>query len=444
MDIIDQNKINQMLSTLYTQSFSEKTKILLEFNEFFTNKYRECVLILEKNIDLIIKSYTDLLRLIFSQPTFNSELIEMLKYLLTVFYKSALTKDVIEHTNVETVYNTFEEILKSILYEGLESVGQAEEGSKIIKSLNALILKLMENFNPTITFVSLIKLIQNYRNDNSRICSLSIKCLLKISNIMPTIINSLDVEKILTTIFEFIYDFEKTNVELVVQTQNEEMCIKILKTVIHEIIKIKNEGIWNYYKAAIEQNNLPDKHLKRWIHLIIRSKNGLSMPSIGMSGQSSMSTMTNNYSPMCNLLATTSQFNNINSANKVISFDNELKFYLDKLKFSNSNIDKEKLFCEVIAIIRRNKLSIEYLIDKLSEEDFNYAKKLIVQFTNNELANSGSFDRKINIADENSNYSKMTSNKIVTNFITNNSIKEKVIINKLIIRKIYQRCQLII
>lgn len=426
IDIIDQNKITKMLNMLYSSNFTEKINILLEFNDFFTNKYTECVVLLEKNIDQIIRSFSDLIKLIFTQTELNSDLIDMLKYLLTVFYKAALTKDVIENCDVETIYVTFHEVLKAILYEGLENVGQVDEGKKIIKSLNSLILKLMENFNPTLTFLALIKLIQNYRTDNSRICSLSIKCLLKISNILSSIISRLDIERILLGIYEFIADFEKANPELTPQSHNEEMCIKVLKTIIHEMIKITNDGIWNYYKSAIERNNLPDKFLRRWIQLILRSKNGLSIPSIAMSAQSNMSAA--NFSPMHSVKGSNSKFitstvggnnnfplhNNLNpSAFTNPNFESEVKFYLNKLKNTKSAPENEKLMCEIIAILKRNKQSVDFLKDKMTEEEYSLASKIFNSVANSESSKQVGSLSVINSVSQNLT---QTGNKNVSNF----------------------------
>jgi len=358
--------------------------------------------------------------------------MELLKYLLTVYYKAALAKDVVEHCQIETVYNTYEEILRAILYEGLESIGEREEGKKIIKSLNALVLKFMESFNTTFTFVALIKLIQFYCSDNSRICSLSIKCLLKLSNIMPSIIAHLEIEKILIAIFEFIYEFEKTHVDLTTTSQNEEMCLKILRTIIHEIIKIKNEGIWNYYRAAIERNNLPDKFLKRWIQLIMRSKNGISLPSSNSGGGYNSSPIVNNANVKSTFSSNILNYSGNQHTNQSISsynpnillsntthtgyeYDNDLNFYLEKLKKELTHITNdsrgsanEKIYCELIAIIKRNNIPIEFLKDKMNEHHYITLTRIFTTVTNEE--GSQSYSSSLNL---NKNSEKMNNNLTV-------------------------------
>lgn len=46
------------------------------------------------------------------------------------------------------------------------------------------------------------------------------------------------------------------------------MGIRITKTVINELVKIKGESIWNYYKP-VEKHIKTDNHISRWISLIL-------------------------------------------------------------------------------------------------------------------------------------------------------------------------------
>lgn len=377
INITDYNKIENMINNLYTGNCSDKIKILLEFNETFTTKFNDNVIVLEKNVDLIFKAFSDLMNFIFGQNSIDSSLIDLLKYLLTAFFKLSLIKEVLENCNYETVFNAYCSILKSILFENLENIGSQDEGKKIIKSLNALMLKLMENFNINLTFSALIKILGCCRQDDSKICQLAIKCLLKLSNIFPSLINNLDIEKMLYYIFEFIYNFEKTNPDLATQSLNDEMCLKILRTLVHEIIKIKNEDIWEYYKIAIENNNLPDKHLKRWIQLIIRSKTGMSLP------------ITVSPYKAARLIVSAQKHSNnkkdklenkdeeINKDSKNSVQDVELLFYINKLNNSDDKeAQKNNILCELIAILKRNTIDIDTIKSKISEANYNELKEM--------------------------------------------------------------------
>lgn len=48
------------------------------------------------------------------------------------------------------------------------------------------------------------------------------------------------------------------------------MGLRIVKTLINEVVKIKKEKIWEHY-TVVENHTAEDKHLKKWIQVIIRS-----------------------------------------------------------------------------------------------------------------------------------------------------------------------------
>lgn len=48
------------------------------------------------------------------------------------------------------------------------------------------------------------------------------------------------------------------------KSQNDEMGIRITKTVINELVKIKGEQIWESY-SLVERHLKADNHISRWI-----------------------------------------------------------------------------------------------------------------------------------------------------------------------------------
>lgn len=55
------------------------------------------------------------------------------------------------------------------------------------------------------------------------------------------------------------------------------MGIRIVKTVINEIVKMKREGIWTAYRV-VECHSNPDNHIKRWVEIILKSLQGSEPP----------------------------------------------------------------------------------------------------------------------------------------------------------------------
>ena len=94
---------------------------------------------------------------------------------------------------------------------------------------------------------------------------LIIKCLLKLSKILEKVIGDLESERVLITIHLYMIaiDHEK-------KSSNDEMGIRIVKTLVHEMVKDKKQAILKSY-AIVERHEVEDRHLIRWIKIILNS-----------------------------------------------------------------------------------------------------------------------------------------------------------------------------
>jgi cytoskeleton-associated protein 5 len=107
-------------------------------------------------------------------------------------------------------------------------------------------LRLLENCNHTYIFCVLFNLLRKYKDYHKlpKLPGLIIKCLLKLSKILEKLIDKLNIEKILIAIHEYLVVVNHEN-----KTQNDEMGIRIVKTVTNELVKLKREAIWEPYKV---------------------------------------------------------------------------------------------------------------------------------------------------------------------------------------------------
>src|SRR3569833_4102844 len=120
-------------------------------------------------------------------------------------------------------------------------------------------IRLLENCNHTYIFCVLFNLLRKYKDFHkmSKLPGLIIKCMLKLSKILEKLIDKLDMEKILLAIHEYLIVINHEN-----KTQNDEMGIRIVKTVTNELVKLKRESIWEAYRV-IQCHSQPDNHIYR-------------------------------------------------------------------------------------------------------------------------------------------------------------------------------------
>jgi cytoskeleton-associated protein 5 len=131
------------------------------------------------------------------------------------------------------------------LIENLDKIGTNKEGELILKNLNSAMLRMLENCNNTFCFVSLFTMLIKYKEDARfpKLPGLIIKCLLKMSKLMDKLIIKLDLSKFLVAIHEYMVSIDHEN-----KSQNDDLGIRIVKTLINEVVKLKNNDIWGAYE----------------------------------------------------------------------------------------------------------------------------------------------------------------------------------------------------
>ena len=137
----------------------------------------------------------------------------------------------------------------------------------ILKNLNASMLRILENCNHTYIICVLIDLLRKYQNYTSmgRLPNLVLKCILKLSKIIEKMIDSLEIDKIFLSMHEYLISVNHDN-----KSPNDDQGIKMIKTVINELVKLKRESIWDSYQV-IECHGHPDQCISKWIQIILRS-----------------------------------------------------------------------------------------------------------------------------------------------------------------------------
>lgn len=166
--------------------------------------------------------------------------------------------------------NLVEQLLLKLLLPGLDSLGTKGEGLAMFRNLNNTILRILEQCHPTIVFVVFLTLLKKYKGYDKieKLPGIIVKCLLKITRIMNQLIDVVNIERVLIAIHEYLI-----KKPLNPNAKTDEVGIRITKTIINEIVKIKKEEIWNYY-GGVEAHMTQDIYIKKWSEIILMSLNG--------------------------------------------------------------------------------------------------------------------------------------------------------------------------
>lgn len=190
----------------------------------------------------MLDAFTKVMNDIFSYPT--SEIpLRFTKYFITIVNKTCSQKEIMREAAYPQVHGLVEQLLTRLLIENLDKIGteKNKEGELILKNLNSSMLRMLENCQHTHIFLVLFSLLTKYRDDpnNAKVPSLIIKCLLKLSKNMEKIIDKIDLDKFLLAIHEYLISVGNDN-----KSNNDDLGMRIAKTLVNETVRLKKEGIW--------------------------------------------------------------------------------------------------------------------------------------------------------------------------------------------------------
>ena len=91
---------------------------------------------------------------------------------------------------------------------------------------------------------------------------------------MPDIIDQINIERILLAIHEYLIGPSLGQED----SHGDEVGIRITKTIVNELVKLKKHTIWNYYEG-VESHPEKDIYIRRWVEIILKTQSdGISRP----------------------------------------------------------------------------------------------------------------------------------------------------------------------
>jgi hypothetical protein len=95
---------------------------------------------------------------------------------------------------------------------------------------------------------------------------------LKVTRILDQLVDKINIERILLATHEYLLKKPAST-----QAKSDEVGIRITKTIVNELVKVKREEIWDYY-GGIDAHSTQDIYIKKWIEIILMSLSGGSQP----------------------------------------------------------------------------------------------------------------------------------------------------------------------
>ncbi|GKV26713.1 hypothetical protein SLEP1_g35961 [Rubroshorea leprosula] len=174
------------------------------------------------------------------------------KYVLNTLMQTFQNKRLAHAVKENTLDNLITELLLWLLD---ERVPHMDDGSQLLKALNVLMLKILDNADRTASFVVLINLLrpldpsrwpspasnEALASRNQKFSDLVVKCLIKLTKVLQTTIYDVDLDRILQSIHVYLQELGMEEIRR--RAGADDKPLRMVKTVLHELVKLRGAAI---------------------------------------------------------------------------------------------------------------------------------------------------------------------------------------------------------
>ncbi|KAK8551075.1 hypothetical protein V6N13_119565 [Hibiscus sabdariffa] len=174
------------------------------------------------------------------------------KYVLNTLMQTFQNKRLAHAVKENTLDNLITELLLWLLD---ERVPHMDDGSQLLKALNVLMLKILDNADRTSSFVVLINLLrpldpsrwpspatnETFVARNQKFSDLVVKCLIKLTKVLQGTIYDVDLDRILQSIHVYLQELGMEEIRR--RAGADDKPLRMVKTVLHELVKLRGAAI---------------------------------------------------------------------------------------------------------------------------------------------------------------------------------------------------------
>ncbi|KAL9647011.1 hypothetical protein ABK040_013865 [Willaertia magna] len=173
----------------------------------------------------------------FEQASIGTTTTRICKYLLSTLMSLFSNKQMASFVPQETLQRLVDQLLRRLLDERLPLL---DYGQELLRGLNSLMLKILENSNRTFSYTSLIHLLEHSYSDTSlkKYTELVVKCLIKLTKALVVTVDRVDVDILLMDLHVFLTQNPPTFFK-----DKDDLPLRTVKTILNELVKVKGETI---------------------------------------------------------------------------------------------------------------------------------------------------------------------------------------------------------
>jgi len=257
--------IGRNIKQLKYGDLSGKVDALVIINEVIT-KNKETAESVLRNSNFLIDSISRVMHDFFNK-TPDKIPLKFGKYFISIANKVCSIKEIMMNVDERKILILVEQLLLNLLIPDLDKLGERGEGQAIFRNINNTILRILENCSPTTVFVNFLTLLKKYKGYSKleKLSGIIVKCLLKVTRVLDQLIDNISIERVLLAIHEYLLTKPNSHT-----SKSDEVGIRITKTIVNELVKLKRDSIMDYY-GAVESHMVQDIYINKWIKIILMS-----------------------------------------------------------------------------------------------------------------------------------------------------------------------------
>ena len=207
---MDIKTLDGALAILKESNITKRVNALMYLNDRAISNLEEEKNEIIDNCNKVFSTFVDVLNEIFDCSP-DEVPIRFGKYFMTVVSKICMDQAFIVNVNENIIMMFIEQLLTKFMYEQLEQLGSNSEGEYLAKAFNTSILKIIEYYDSTKSFVILLSLYKKYKETISlyyiqvdKLPDLILKCILKLTKSIPSVIETLNISRIFLALHEYL------------------------------------------------------------------------------------------------------------------------------------------------------------------------------------------------------------------------------------------------
>ncbi|XP_052066786.1 cytoskeleton-associated protein 5-like [Mytilus californianus] len=265
--------VAMVISQITTSDITMCIQALTQIDEVL--KDEEKAEVLSNHVDQLLLSMSMQIKMVYSTHM-SSEFTSkddvtrlyrcLLGTLLAIFQNSSLAKK----ASKDVLKDLVNSLITILLDNRLTSL---EEGAQVIRTVNVMVVKIVEHADHTSVLSALIRLLQDCVTSETctvKFIELIMKCVWKMIRMLPDIINDLNLDRILLDTHLFLKEFPSTSWK----NRPSDLPLRTVKTVLHSLVKLKGAKIIQHMGSIESAENSEVKaYLQKILHNDPNAKN---------------------------------------------------------------------------------------------------------------------------------------------------------------------------